>query len=174
MKGFHIKLIIMEWSNYDNVKLDKQSLLGQIRNNWHIELPSQFIELIVNFNNGVPKKNVFDTEVSQRMLGSFLNFNKDANYNAFEVWESIKKRLPELVFPIASDPFGNFTCFDYRNNIKQPEVIFWEHEGYINEEGEECYDIEYAAKSFSDFINKLYTPEGDDENFTLDDFEVIE
>lgn len=98
MKGFYIKLIIMEWGNYDNVKLDKQSLLCQVRNNWHIELPSQFIELIVNFNNGVPKKNVFDTEVGQRMLGSFLNFNIDANYNAFEVWESIKKDCQSWYF----------------------------------------------------------------------------
>lgn len=164
----------MEWSNYDKEKLDKQILLHQIKNNWSIELPDRFIELIINFNNGIPKKNFFDTENNQRMLGAFLNINKNINYNAFEVWESIKERLPGLVFPIASDPFGNFTCFDYRSNMKKPEVIFWKHEGYIDENGKEHYDTEFIAKSFDEFINKLYDSEDDNENFSIDDFEILE
>ncbi|WP_236340155.1 SMI1/KNR4 family protein [Paenibacillus plantiphilus] len=44
-----------------------------------------------------------------------------------------KKPIEGINRSIASDPAGNYICFDYRNG-ENPKIIFWEHEQAVAHE----------------------------------------
>lgn len=59
--------------------------------------------------------------------------------------------LPEQVVPFASDPCGNFLCFDYREGTAQPPVVFWSHD-------DPQAPPQPVAASFSELLDKLSEP----------------
>lgn len=77
---------------------------------------------------------------------------EDKNPSILQVFESIRQRLPERVFPFAADPFGNFLCFDYRTK-DTPVVVFWDHETAFQSPNDA---LEFVCNGFSDLMNLLY------------------
>jgi len=108
------------------------------------EFPNSFKECIENYNGGRPSESVFDTYKTKGIaMKSLLSFNKEDKENIWSLNEWVKNDLNNLFIAFAIDNFGNLICFDMRND----NIIFWNHEK--NEK-------EFVAKSFDEFLNKLY------------------
>lgn len=106
-----------------------------------ITLPSDLRELILFANDGMPSKEIFDTEKSKgHVFKKLLSFNKEDIENIYTPIEVLKKENPSL-FPFASDPAGNFIC------LQKGKVVLWLHESG---------DIEYVADSVSSLLGLLY------------------
>lgn len=160
---------------------DKSSIL-LVEKEWGIKLPETFIELVINYNSGVPEKTAFDTEFSVgKSFGELLNFNLENKDNVLVEYKAIKNQLPPDVFPFAADPGGNYICFDYRIDTKNPQIVFWNHEErFIIEDDQivnpdienefELYVIEPVSSSLNAFLDKLYSIEVDDD---FEGFELL-
>ncbi|WP_027340214.1 SMI1/KNR4 family protein [Halonatronum saccharophilum] len=128
----------------------KEDRVNQIEEKLNIKFPKDYIECIMNNNGARPRPNAFDIkERSEITIKSLLRVDEEEG-NLLDTYEWIKGRLPENIYPFASDNFGNYICFDYREN-KVPNVVFWDHE-----EPDSNNSIKYIAESFSDLLLKLY------------------
>lgn len=169
--------------NWKFVKpLKDQSSIALIEKEWEVKLPTPFIDLVTKHNSGVPEKTAFDTKLSVgKSFGELLNFNLDSNDNVLSEYKNIEDQLPPDVFPFAADPGGNYICFDYRINTKNPQIVFWNHEERFVIEGNqmanpdvenefELHIIEPVSDDLKEFLDKLYNIEIDDD----DDFEGFE
>ncbi|MBU5316216.1 SMI1/KNR4 family protein [Clostridium bornimense] len=102
-------------------------------------------------------------------------------YAGIETWsivwshEAFKECLPdpEKIFPFADDGGGNYYFFDYRDDDKEPSIVFIDHEESIEadeldeDELEERtvaewleFNLYRVADSFSEFLDKI-TPDED-------------
>lgn len=125
--------------------------IKQVEQYFNIKLPNDFIECVKKYDGGYPRPKVFDIPgLDESTFNDLLTLHIDDKYSIVQRHENIKDRLVDGIYPFASDSFGNFLCFDYRNNPESPTVVFWEHE-------EE--DIEKAiypvCSSFTELLNSL-------------------
>lgn len=106
------------------------------------EIPKDIKECVTNYNGGRPSKKIFDTNLSQeRVIKSLLSYNTTDLETVFDVYSVLSKENKKLV-PVASDPGGNYICFD--KNTKA--IVLWLHE---------TNGTEKVADSFTEFLNKL-------------------
>lgn len=133
-------LFVKELSNIDN--------LTKFELKYKLNFPISFKEKVMEYNGGRPRPNTFDTiETKERVVKGLLSFNEEDRDNIWSTYENIKDRLPDQLVPILSDPFGNYICFDFDPLLKEPRIIFWDHE---------TSEIEKITKSFPEFIDSLY------------------
>ena len=106
------------------------------------KLPRDLRLCIIANNGGRPERKVFDTDVSKgRMMKKLLSLNYDDVENIWDAYNVMQQEDKKLV-PFASDPGGNFICF----NKDSGEIYLWLHE---------TNTAEYVAGSFKDFLDKL-------------------
>ena len=106
------------------------------------KLPRDLRLCIIANNGGRPERKVFDTAVSKgRMIKKLLSLNYDDVENIWDAYNVMQQEDKKLV-PFASDPGGNFICF----NKDSGEIYLWLHE---------TNTAEYVAESFKDFLDKL-------------------
>ena len=147
--------LIMKWKYCEPLNDSKK--IDKVEEIFGIKFPLDFSNILMDNNAGHPEKSLFDTNKSkERIFGSLLDFNLDNYNNILKVYLRIKDILPNDVFPFGSDPGGNYLCFDYRNNLIEPEIIFWKHEGELID-GNEIYQTEYISINFKNFLMNLYT-----------------
>ncbi|CAH1202466.1 hypothetical protein PAECIP111893_01795 [Paenibacillus plantiphilus] len=146
-----------------------RDLIVEVEDILNVQFPEEYTRIVMEYDGATVSPNVFNVQGKERVFGGLLSFTHEVEgENIIEVYEAIKDRLPSMVFPIASDPAGNYICFDYRNGEK-PKIIFWEHEqavahedisdedfknGKLSEMQEQA--IFFVANSFSEFIGKLH------------------
>lgn len=132
----------MEWKFIK--KLNNKKTIEEFEGLIAKKLPNDYIEFI-NENNGArPKFKLFKTETGkEHVIKTFLSFNHDDIENIFSVNNWLKDDFKGKYFAIASDPAGNYIVYDENFNL-----YFWNHE--LNK-------VELIGKSFTDFINNLYT-----------------
>lgn len=120
---------------------------------YHINFPSDFTKTVYENNGGRPRPNVFDSTVRKELVAkSLLSFDKDHMDNIWETYDSLKENLPYGIIPFMSDQFGNYICFDYRNN-EIPNVVFWDRElSNINSKN----SFINVKDNFTNFLNSLY------------------
>lgn len=133
-------------------------------------LPKDYIDC-VKINGGasvLPEE--FNVGNVEHCFGSLFSFDKKSSEYIVQKYELYKPMLPKKVFPIANDPAGNLICLDYKNNIDNPIVVFWEHENapekevlmeeksLTEEQVEERArsNVFYIADTFTDFLSKLH------------------
>ncbi|PEZ09203.1 1,3-beta-glucan synthase regulator [Bacillus sp. AFS018417] len=132
--------------------------IQQVEQYFGVKLPHDFIECVKQNDGGHPQPNTFDIEgQDDDVINNLLTFDLESEYYILQRYENIKDRLVDKVYPFARDPFGNFLCFDYRNNPQSPTVIFWDHE----EEMEEA--IYPVCSSFTELLDSLYEFEDEDD-----------
>lgn len=91
-----------------------------------VALPELVAEFILNHNNGRPRlNNVKMPSGEEHIFEKLLSFNPKDTENFFSTYENIKTSLTPEMFPIATDPFGNYFCLNAKNNFT---VEFWNHE----------------------------------------------
>ena len=132
----------MDWKYV--IPLKSYTSIIEFENIAEYRFPPDFKKCVKLYNGGLPTKNAFDTDKhSERLLKTFLSFNKediDSVWNAIE-WS--KEELSGKYVTFAIDNFGNLVCFDIHND----EIVFIDHE---------TFNIEKVADSFSNFLEKLY------------------
>jgi len=129
-----------------------QSAISRIEKLWNVQLPRDYVECVKQNHGGHPDRDCFDLAGrKQAVLNRLLAFTgKTGRIDLF--WEIIQDRLPPRVFPFASDPAGNYLCFDYRG--KTPKVVFWDHE----RAGRGIVEPTQVCESFTDLLKLLYKP----------------
>lgn len=108
----------------------------------NIELPKSLKEIVVNFNGARPRPNTFDSECNKEcVFKSLLSFNIDDKENIFEVTTWMKENGNNVI-PFASDPAGNYLCFN-----KDKQVVLWKHE---------TSKCEFVCDSFEKLVDSIY------------------
>lgn len=106
--------------------------------------PNDFRKCVIENNGGRPEFRCFNTDkANERVLKSFLSFNKDDKETVWKMYEWSKDELANRFVPFAIDNFGNLICFDADND----HIVFLNHETLV---------IENIKDTFDDFMNSLY------------------
>ena len=117
-----------------------------------IKLPNDYVECIKENNGGRPRPKTFDFGGNKEMIfASLLSLAEVDKENISAVYDWIKDRLPQGVYPFAKDPFGNFICFKYEE--ESISIVFWDHEK-TSEDREKS--IETICETFQQLLDKLY------------------
>lgn len=131
---------IMEWKFIK--RLEDVNEIKEFEIQKGCKLPRDLRLCIIANNGGRPERKVFDTAVSKgRMIKKLLSLNYDDVENIWDAYNVMQQENKKLV-PFASDPGGNFICF----NKDSGEIYLWLHE---------TNTAEYVAESFKDFLDKL-------------------
>lgn len=132
----------MEW-RYVKPLLEDNSI-AELESIIEYSFPQEFVQCITQNNGGRPNRQVFDTNVTkERMIKSFLSFNKDDKESVWKIIEGSKEELKINFVPFAIDNFGNLICFNKDNN----GIVFLDHENA---------NVEFIAPGFSQFLDSLY------------------
>lgn len=111
-----------------------------VEDEFGIILPQDLINILFNFNNGRPEKNLFQVSGTERVFKKLLSYNKGDRENIYTYINILRNEDPAL-FPIASDPAGNFIC------LHNGKITFWEHETGTKH---------YICDTISELIDQLY------------------
>ena len=148
----HVKEeIIMEWLYISPLK--SSDAIFEYESLVNYSFPDDFKEC-VNVNNGAyPKFEVFISTFGKRrrkrVFNNLFSFNKDDpstiwKYNDWNGrsrdWNMNGEMTNYIAF--AKDPFGNLICFDKTDD----KIVFVDHE---------TLNVEFVAKSFTEFIESL-------------------
>ena len=133
----------MEELKWKYVKeLKDENAIKQFEDENDFKFEEEFKDIVKQYNGGRPRPNTFDTQKRKEcVFKSLLSFNK-GECDIFEVKKWIENISNEKLIPFASEPSGNYICFDNNHNVVS----------LIHETGK----IEFISKSFSEFLNKLY------------------
>ncbi|EJV81090.1 MULTISPECIES: SMI1/KNR4 family protein [Bacillus cereus group] len=138
------------WSFMSKTPITDEEI-QKVEQYFNIKLPNDFAECVKKYDGGYPHPKVFDVPgQDENVFSDLLTLHIEDRYSIVQNYEGIKDRLVDKVYPFASDPFGNLLCFDYRNNLEAPTVVFWEHE---EEEMEKA--IYPVCSSFTELLNSL-------------------
>lgn len=120
------------------------------------KFPREYVEVALEHHGAAVLPNTFDVEeYGEAVFNRLLSYDASKSTYIVGVYEGIKERLVEGVYPFASDAFGNFICFDYRQHedLTQPAIVFWEHETALEDPERAIFPV---ARSFADLIDCLY------------------
>ncbi len=126
-----------------------------VEDEFSIAFPPEYIELILNYNGGIPSEKKLILNNGSYVVERFLSFDpeyKTSIYGAYDievVWSQIEDRLPEDVIPIAVLFSGDMLCIDFRCANKS--IVLWDHE----ESDSENFKITLVAKNFVEFTKLL-------------------
>ena len=130
----------------------KKEDIEHVEKEFGIRFPKDYAEYAMQNHGGVPDPNSFDFEGRKgAVFERLLSYDETQPHYILKVYHWIKTRLPRKVYPIGSDPFGNYICFSYRENESNPCIVFWDHEKASPKTA-----ISYVCGSFSELISKLY------------------
>jgi hypothetical protein len=138
-------------------KSNQQEII-KIEKLFNIKFPKDYIDCAVQNHSGAPSPDVYDFKNHKEAVFEWL-LSLDTESTSYIVndYNMIKDRLAVNIYPFASDPFGNYICFDYRvGKDKPPKIVFWDHE---IASGDPEKAISYICDSFTELLEKLYDPE---------------
>jgi hypothetical protein len=134
--------------------------IKQVENTFGIQFPNDFRQCIIENNAGYPKPDCFYIGFKGEVFNNLLTFDLESQYSILNIFNILKNRLIDKVFPFGRDPFGNYICFDYRNGDK-PIIVFWEHE---TASIDKASAIKKVCDSFSELIDMLEENEEEEEH----------
>jgi cell wall assembly regulator SMI1 len=124
--------------------------IREVESKLGIRFPDDYKKCVKKYHGGSPKPNSFDfKERKGAVLNNLLNFDSNDEYDYIVEVRNMVEGMVDGIFPFAADPFGNFICFDYRDEKDSlPKVVFWDHE---------LASIYYICDNFIELISKLYS-----------------
>ncbi|PEE11070.1 SMI1/KNR4 family protein [Bacillus cereus] len=103
--------------------------IQKVEHYFNIKFPMDFVECVKKYDSGYPRPKIFDVPgQNKNVFSKLLTFDLESRNSIIQVYDDIKDRLANKVYPFGKDSFGNHLCFDYRSNPESPTVVFWEHE----------------------------------------------
>lgn len=127
--------------NWKYVKpLRSSKLITDFEQTVNYHFPIGFILNVIENNGGHPEKCIFKTDTEhERILKTFLSFNKEHKESIWKINEWNKDELSDKYIAFAIDSFGNLICFDECND----SIVF------INIKNT---SFEYVANNFTEFL----------------------
>jgi len=122
-----------------------------------VKFPVNYIECVLENNGGYPSHRIFFANGREEGINDFLCVVDD-EYGIIKTAQNISDRLESGLVPFARDTGGNYTCFDYRDNVSSPSIVFWEHEKAFLGTDDSIVKI---SDSFAQFMNSLQVFEDD-------------
>ncbi|MGE7902932.1 SMI1/KNR4 family protein [Peribacillus sp. NPDC094092] len=140
---------LKKWLFVEEEKPD-EGVIASIERLFEIEYPDDYKMCVMKYNGGFPEPNIFNFgEGQQGVFNDLISFtDNDINIGMF--YEQFSSPALKGIVPFARDPFGNYLCFDYRNNYSSPKIIFFNHE-------EEA--LSQVCDTFSDLLEQMYSLE---------------
>jgi cell wall assembly regulator SMI1 len=122
-----------------------------------VKFPKDYIDCALKNNGGHPTLDIYDFEQRREaVFNRLLSFHVDRASYILTIYDAIRDRLVDDVYPFADDPFGNHICFDYRKNSESPTIVFWDHELAFENPEKGLFPI---CETFSELLSKLYSLE---------------
>lgn len=120
------------------------------------KFPKTYKEFLVVLNGGFPTKRFFLLERDGGyVIDLFFGFVPDEDINILLHYRDYKNRIPENMFPIGNDPFGNLILLSVKN-ADRGKIYFWDHEMEAdNGETPDYSNLTLIANSFEEFIASL-------------------
>ena len=156
----------VKWNRGKKVE---EKIVRGIEERLKVKFPKEYFECVLLNDGGYAEPSCIDVGEKQRVFGGL-----EENEKIPAVLQSLEECLPKGVIPFAPDPAGNYFCFDYRMNLDNPSIVFWNHElTGINVEDDDDYNIidinernkrhglECVCSSFAELLDKLYYDESD-------------
>jgi len=117
-----------------------------------LKLPKDYVECVLKYNGGKPEPYI--TKDEEYEFRELYSLNQKDSLNAIDRFHTmysensdIPRNFQGLVFPFASDSFGNDLCFKYKTKEDtEPTIIFVDHE---------TLEDEYVASTFTELLNML-------------------
>ncbi len=110
----------IEWK-YVKPLHDKNSVQFFLKQN-NIVLPSHIVTVIEKYNGGRPSDKLIKTaDGREHVFKSLLSYNDDDLETVYDIYPLFKNTS---YYPLASDPAGNFICYD----VKTEHCYFYNHE----------------------------------------------
>ena len=148
-------ITVIKWLDVGK-KIERESI-SKVEKELGVNFPADYIECVLKYHGGTPDPHTFDFESrKEAVFDRLLSYDPNQPHFILRDYEAIKNRLPAGIVPIASDPFGNYICFDFRNKKDNPTLVFWDHE----KSGDTA--ISPICDSFSELLSKLYQPDHSD------------
>lgn len=146
----------IKWRKVRNKAVD--NTIEKVENRLDVVLPSDLRDCILEFNGGRPTPYLFDfSDRKQVVFANLLDFSLMKEINVLSIYESVKNRMIELVYPIASEPGGDLICLDYREGKdKTPKIAYWDHELAFEDPATAIF---YICDTFTELLSKLYESE---------------
>ena len=127
----------MNWKYVKPTTIEK---IQYVEKNCSIKLPQDLKDLILQYNNGRPECSSFNINGKEHVFKKLLSYNKEDIENIYPYIDILRKESKDL-FPIASDPAGNFIC------LSEGRIVYWEHE---------LRKKTFICNTISELINSLY------------------
>ena len=120
-----------------------------------VSFPEEYKEVIREFNGsyGDAEFPMPDSEHGGS-IGVWLSlspWDRETIWSSLSAWK--EHELSEKIIPFGEDGGGNWVCFDYRENEKEPNIVYWFHE-IGGDEG--CI---FVCDRFTTFLNSLTIPD---------------
>lgn len=132
----------MQWSYGKNTVTEQH--IHEMEEYFRCKLPEEYRYTLILYHGARPSRKVFHTEtVHGRMIKSFLTISREYPGNVYDVCDWLKDKLPRNLIPFASDPFGNYLCFDKDHSMR---IVFWNHE---------LGKVEAVCGDFDEFVRNL-------------------
>ncbi|MFB5089472.1 SMI1/KNR4 family protein [Psychrobacillus sp. PGGUH221] len=117
---------------------------------YEVKFPKSFNDVVIAYNAGRPRPNVFDTTTKKEIVAkALLSFDAHHLENIWETTSNLQKRLPANIIPFMSDQFGNYICFEFDPLEDEPLVVFWHHELGLDQ-------VQQVAPTFRQFLANFY------------------
>ena len=147
--------------------------IQKVENYFNIKFPDDYFSCILLNNGAHPKPNTFNLGNMEESINNLLLIDIEETFGILKLYNGIKNSIPKKVIPFARDGGDNYICFDYRKDITNPTVVFWDYEkacreyysyenvGFDDEKYAFNYDkaITYICDSFTELLNMLHEPE---------------
>ncbi|WP_169713676.1 SMI1/KNR4 family protein [Paludifilum halophilum] len=147
---------MIEWLDVGK-KIQREDI-SKVEKEFGVNFPTDYIECVLENHGGSPDPDAYDFKgEKEAVFDRLLSYDPNQPHYILRNYRAIKDRLPTDIFPIASDPFGNFICLDYRVDKEKPKIVFWDHEKHSRR-----LAITPICDSFTELISKLYEPDHSD------------
>ncbi|MBO2608500.1 SMI1/KNR4 family protein [Shewanella algae] len=122
--------------------LETESLISDVEGQLGFKFTDSYVDFVKKYNGSRPPLSVFTTDsLQEKTIKSFLSFNPGDVENIVKLNRGVAE-ISEMLVAFAIDNFGNYICFDRKNNM----VLFLDFE---------TGETELIDKSFSDFLLKI-------------------
>jgi len=111
-----------------------------------ISLPSDYIDCVLENNEGYPSLKVFKTQRGvKHIFNNLLSLDESEDENVFKTYQFIFEEMERKdIIPFARDSFGNYICFDFSESAGK--VVFWDNE---------TNTLDVVSETFTELIDML-------------------
>jgi len=145
---------VTKLNSFDDEGYVDKEIISKFENAEGFSLPAEYKSLISLHNALTPVECIFDYRYRGEVRTGDINFlgygdvSEERSISFLQQKEFGHKGL--VVFGVTAD--GDYVCFDYRKNVKLPEVVLMLHDVFDSNEKMEIVPV---SNSFNLFIDSL-------------------